>query len=194
MSTQEEKPMRRLSVFNNVSLDGYFTDANGDMSWAHNNDPEWNAFAAENASGGGALLLGRITYELMASYWPTAQAMASMPAVAKGMNSMPKFVASRTLREPAWSNTTVLKGDLAAAVRTLKREPGPDIAILGSGSIVSRLAQEGLIDEFQLVLHPIAIGNGRTLFEGVKEKLALKRTKSRTFGNGSVFVCYEPRA
>ena len=186
--------MRRLTVFNNVSLDGYFTDAKGDMSWAHNNDPEWNAFAAENASGGGALLLGRITYELMASYWPTAQAMASMPAVAKGMNSMPKFVASRTLREPAWSNTTVLTGDLGAAVRTLKQEPGPDIAILGSGSIVSRLAQEGLIDEFQLVLHPIAIGKGRTLFEGVTEKLTLTRTKSRTFGNGSVFVCYEPKA
>lgn len=81
-SPKEEETMRKLSAFNNVSLDGYFTDANGDMSWAHNNDPEWNAFAAENASGGGTLLMGRITYELMASFWPTPQAMQSMPAVA----------------------------------------------------------------------------------------------------------------
>ncbi|MFL5606068.1 MAG: dihydrofolate reductase family protein, partial [Gemmatimonadaceae bacterium] len=86
--------MRRLTVFNNVSLDGYFTDAKGDMSWAHNNDPEWNAFAAENASGGGALLLGRITYDLMASFWPTPRAMQAMPEVAKGMNRMPKVVFS----------------------------------------------------------------------------------------------------
>jgi len=184
--------MRRLTVFNNVSLDGYFTDATGDMSWAHNNDPEWNAFAAENASGGGALLLGRITYDLMASFWPTPKAMETMPAVAKGMNTMPKYVVSRTLRDPTWSNTTVVNGNLARAVRTLKQESGPDIAILGSGTIVSQLAQEGLIDEFQIVVQPIALGSGRTLFEGVKQKLRLRRTKSRTFGNGNVFACYEP--
>ena len=113
--------MRRLTVFNNVSLDGYFTDAKGDMSWAHNNDPEWNAFASENASGGGVLLLGRVTYDLMASFWPTPQAMQTLPAVARGMNSMPKVVVSRTLREPTWSNTTVVNGDLPASVRRLKR-------------------------------------------------------------------------
>jgi dihydrofolate reductase len=186
--------MRRLTVFNNVSLDGYFTDATGDMSWAHNNDPEWNAFAAENASGGGALLLGRITYDLMASFWPTPKAMETMPAVAKGMNTMPKYVVSRTLRDPTWSNTTVVNGNLARAVRTLKQESGPDIAILGSGTIVSQLAQEGLIDEFQIVVQPIALGSGRTLFEGVKQKLRLERTTSRTFGNGNVFACYEPVA
>jgi dihydrofolate reductase len=186
--------MRRLTVFNNVSLDGYFTDADGDMSWAHNDDPEWNAFASENASGGGALLLGRVTYELMASFWPTPRAMEMMPEVAKGMNSMPKLVVSRTLREPAWSNTTLVKSDLPAAVRQLKGEPGPDIAILGSGSIVSQLAQERLIDEFQIVVHPIALGSGRTLFEGLHGTLRLERTKSRSFGNGNVLACYEPAA
>jgi dihydrofolate reductase len=186
--------MRRLTVFNNVSLDGYFTDAKGDMSWAHNNDPEWNAFASENASGGGALLLGRVTYDLMASFWPTPQAMQTLPAVARGMNSMPKVVVSRTLHEPTWSNTTVVNGDLPASVRRLKQQSGPDIAILGSGSIVSQLAQAGLIDEFQIVLHPIALGSGRTLFEGVKDKIRLKRTTSRTFGNGNVLACYEPMA
>lgn len=186
--------MRKLTVFDNVSLDGYFTDAKGDMSWAHNNDPEWNAFAAENASGGGALLLGRVTYDMMASFWPTPEAMQTMPAVAKGMNGMPKLVVSRTLREPAWSNTTVVSGDLPASVRKMKQQSGPDIAILGSGSIVSQLAQAGLIDEFQIVVHPIALGAGRTLFEGVKNRIRLKRTTSRTFGNGNVLACYEPMA
>jgi dihydrofolate reductase len=186
--------MRKLSVFNNVSLDGYFTDAKGDMSWAHNDDPAWNAFAAKNASGGGMLLMGRITYELMASFWPTPQAMQSMPAVAKGMNSMPKVVVSRTLDKPSWSNTTLVKGDLAAAVRNMKREPGPDIAILGSGSIVAQLAQDGLIDEYQIALHPVALGSGRTLFDGVRNRLTLKRTSTRTFDNGNVVVCYVPVA
>jgi dihydrofolate reductase len=186
--------MRKLSTFNNVSLDGYFTDANGDMSWAHNSDPEWNAFAAENASGGGTLLMGRITYELMASFWPTPQAMQSMPAVAKEMNGMPKVVVSRTLDKPSWSNTTLMKGDLANAVREMKAERGPDIAILGSGSIVAQLAQEGLIDEYQIVLHPIALGSGRTLFDGVRNRLTLKRATTRPFANGNVLVCYVPVA
>jgi len=84
-------------VFNSVTLDGYFTDKNSDMSWAHKNDPEWNAFVADNAKGGGTLLFGRITYELMASFWPTPAAMQMMPDVAKGMNSLPKVVFSRTL-------------------------------------------------------------------------------------------------
>jgi dihydrofolate reductase len=128
----------------------------------------------------------------MASFWPTAKAMETMPDVAKGMNGMPKYVVSRTLRDARWSNTTVVKGALGAAVRKLKQEPGPDIAILGSGTIVSQLAQEGLIDEYQIVVQPIALGSGRTLFEGVKQKLRLRRTKSRTFGNGNVFACYEP--
>jgi dihydrofolate reductase len=189
---QRNSPVRRLTMFNNVSLDGYFTDANGDMSWAHTNDPEWNAFAAENASGGGALLLGRVTYDLMAGFWPTPQAMQAMPEVATGMNSMPKVVVSRTLRDPAWSNTTVVKDDLPSAVRKLKQQSGPDMAILGSGSIVTQLAQAGLIDEYQIVLHPIALGAGRTLFEGAREKLRLRRTNSRTFGNGNVLACYEP--
>jgi dihydrofolate reductase len=138
--------------------------------------------------------MGRITYELMASFWPTPQAMQSMPAVAKGMNTMPKFVVSRTLDKPSWSNTALVKDDLPGAVRKMKREPGPDIAILGSGSLVAQLAQEGLIDEYQIALHPIALGNGRTLFGGVRNRLALKRTTTRTFGNGNVLVCYVPVA
>ena len=125
--------MRQLSVFNSVSLDGYFTDLHGDMSWAHQQDPEWNAFVADNASGESELLFGRVTYELMAGFWPTPQALAVMPAVAEHMNRLPKVMFSRTLDTASWSNTRLMKSDLVAAVRTLKREPGPDFTILGSG-------------------------------------------------------------
>ena len=186
--------MRKLIVFNHVSLDGYFVDANGDMSWAKadHQDAEWNAFVTENASGGGVLVFGRKTYELMASFWPTPFAIENMPGVAEGMNSMPKVVFSRTLDQASWNNTKLVKGDMAAEIRKMKREPGVGMAILGSGSIVAQLAQEGLIDEYQVVVNPIVLGKGRTMFEGIKEKLTLKLTGSRAFGNGNVVLCYEP--
>ena len=186
--------MRKLVVFNNVTLDGYFADRNGDMSWAHKHDAEWNAFVGSNASGQGVLLFGRVTYELMARFWPTPAAMERAPVVAEGMNNMPKLVFSRTLEKASWQNTTLVKGDLAAEVRKLKQQPGPDMVILGSGSIVSQLAQAGLIDEFQIVVNPIVLGNGKTLFDGVKEKLTLKLINTRAFGNGNVVLYYEPMA
>jgi dihydrofolate reductase len=186
--------MRKLIVFNMVSLDGFFVDGKGDMSWAHKHDAEWNAFVSGNATGSGVLVLGRKTYELMASYWPTPMALQNSPVVAKGMNDMPKIVFSRTLDQASWNNTKLLHGDLATEVRKLKHESGPDMVILGSGSIVSQLAQQNLIDEYQLALSPIVLGKGRTLFETVKDKLTLKLTTSRTFGNGTVFVCYLPAA
>jgi dihydrofolate reductase len=188
--------MRKLAVFNHVSLDGYFVDANGDMSWAKTapDDPEWSAFVAENASGSGALVFGRITYEMMARFWPTPMAIEMMPAVAAGMNRMPKYVFSRTLHEVTWSNATLVKGDVAAAVRDLKDRSGPDMVILGSGSIVAQLAPAGLIDEYQVVVNPIVLGRGRTMFEGVAEPLRLKRTGARAFRNGNVLLTYEPVA
>jgi dihydrofolate reductase len=184
--------MRKLIVFNNVTLDGYFTDSHGDMSWAHKNDAEWNAFSAENASGGGVLLFGRITYDLMASFWPTKQALETMPVVAKQMNNLPKVVFSRTMDKASWNNTKLVKENIAAEVRKMKSEPGDDMVIMGSGTIVSQLTQEHLIDEYQLVVNPLILGSGRTLFEAVKDKLPLKHTKTRTFDNGNVVLCYEP--
>jgi dihydrofolate reductase len=186
--------MRKLVVFNNVTLDGYFADMNGDMSWAHKQDAEWNAFVQENASGGGQLLFGRITYELMTSYWPTPYAMQNDPIVADRMNNLPKVVFSRTLDKASWNNTKLAKGDMAAEIRKMKKEPGENMVILESGSIVSQLAQEGLIDEYQIVVNPVVLGKGRTMFDGIKEKLTLKLTKTRTFGNGNVLLCYEPMA
>jgi dihydrofolate reductase len=184
--------MRKLLVFNNVTLDGYFTDKKNDMSWAHTNDPEWNDFAAENAKGGGVLLFGRVTYEMMASFWPTPQATEMMPEVAEGMNNAQKVVFSRTLNEASWKNTRLVKNGLVEQVRKMKDEPGENMVILGSGTIVSQLSAERLIDEYQLVFHPIVLGAGRTLFDGLKEKMKLKRTNMRTFKNGNVVLSYEP--
>jgi len=184
--------MRKLFVFNNVTLDGYFTDADGDMSWAHKNDPEWNAFAADNAKGGGILLFGRITYELMVSFWPTSAALEIIPEVAEGMNNLPKVVFSRTLDQASWNNTKLVKSGLVEEVRQMKNEPGEDMVILGSGSIVSQLSEHGLIDEYQIVVNPIVLGKGRTMFDGLRKRLPMKRTKTRTFENGNVLLCYEP--
>ena len=184
--------MRKVHVFNNVSLDGFFTDAKGDMSWAHRHDEEWASFASSNASGNGELLFGRVTYEMMAAFWPTPEAARLLPDVAAGMNAMHKIVFSRTLGTAAWQNTTVLAGDLADQVRRLKARPGADMVILGSGSIVSQLTAARLIDGYQIVVNPIVLGAGRTLFETVPERLGLTLTRSRSFQNGNVVLWYEP--
>jgi dihydrofolate reductase len=188
--------MRKLVVFNHVSLDGYFVDAKGDMSFAHRHtpDPEWDAFVAGNASGGGLLVFGRVTYELMAGFWPTPAAAASMPAVAERMNDLPKIVFTRTLVRASWNNTTLVKGDPAGEIRRMKRVVGEDMTILGSGSLVAQLTPHRLIDEYLLVVNPVVLGRGRTLFEGVTEQVPLRLTGTRTFGNGNVLLTYRPMA
>lgn len=184
--------MQRLAAFNSISLDGYFTDSKGDMSWAHQvaPDPEFDAFVANNASGGGMLVFGRVTYELMASYWPTPLAMQNDAAVAERMNALPKLVASRTMTEAAWQNTRIVSHDLSAEIRKLKRDGDRGMTILGSGSVVSQLAEEGLIDEYQVVVVPVVLGAGRTMFEGVPERMPLKLTGSRAFSGGKVVLSY----
>jgi dihydrofolate reductase len=186
--------MAKLIAFNGVTLDGYFTGVDGDMSWAHrdSDDPEWREFVAGNARGSGRLLFGRRTYEMMASYWPTPLAAQNDPVVAEGMNRAPKVVFSRTLSNAAWNNTRVVSGDIAAAVRRMKSEP-EHMAIMGSGSIIAQLAAARLIDEFQLVLNPLALGKGRTMFDGIKEPLWMRLISARTFRNGKVVLSYEPR-
>src|SRR4030095_1880030 len=115
--------MRKLIVFNSVTTDGYFTDKNNDMSWAHKQaDPEWNEFVAENAKSGGELVFGRVTYEMMKSFWPTPMAAEQFPEVAKGMNELPKVVFSRTMDKATWNNTRLIKGDLENEGRRLHEE------------------------------------------------------------------------
>ena len=185
--------MSKLMVFNSVSVDGYFTDTKGDISWAHQDDSEWKDFTKENVSGGGGILLfGRVTYEMMASHWPTPQAKEQFPEVADKMNSAQKVVFSKTLNKVSWNNTRLVKADLVTEVRKMKKATPEGIVILGSGTIVSQLAQANLVDQYQLVVNPVVLGDGRTLFEGMKNKLRLKRTQSRTFKNGNVLLTYEP--
>ena len=117
--------MRKLRVFESISVDGYFTDANGDMSWAHagREDAEFAGWVSGNASSGGELLFGRKTYEIMEAFWPTPMAAQQMPPVAKDMNAARKYVASRTI-QPTWNNTHLLEGDLVKAVEDLKASDG----------------------------------------------------------------------
>ena len=96
------------------------------------------------------------------------------------------------MKEASWNNTTLVKGNLVEEVRKMKNEPGPGMVIFGSGTIVAQLAQEGLIDEFQLVVIPVVLGSGRTMFEGIKKRISLKLLNTRTFKNGNVLLCYEP--
>ena len=184
-------PVRKLSVFNSISLDGHFTDGTSDMSWAHAPDPEWQQFTAENAGGDAELIFGRKTYEMMASFWPTPQAKQMMPEVAASMNRMSKNVFSRSLKDVSWENSRLARGDLVAEVRRLKSEPGPGLLIMGSGEIVSQLTQAGLIDDFQLVTVPIVLGKGRSLFEGVTSRPGFELTKTRIFKSGKIVAWYE---
>jgi dihydrofolate reductase len=161
------------------------------MSWAHKQDPEWIAFTSDNATGGGGeLVFGRKTYEMMASYWPTPEAMESLPAIAAGMNNLPKVVFSRTLDKATWKNTRLVKGDLPSEIRRMKDESGDPMVIMGSGSLVSQLTDASLVDEYQVALNPIVLGKGRTMFDGVRKRMDLRLEKSRSFKNGNVVLYY----
>jgi dihydrofolate reductase len=121
-------------------------------------------------------------------------AIKNDPVVAGQMNKLPKIVFSRTMQQASWQNTRVVKSEIAAEIRKMKAAEGPGMAIFGSGEIVSQFAEAGLIDEYQIAIHPIILGAGRTMFEGLKKKLPLKPTRTRAFANGIVFSCYEPTA
>jgi len=183
--------MRRLKVFNLVTLDGYFAGADGDISW-HRVDDEFRELADKAANSGNTLLFGRITYELMASYWPSPEALRDDPVVAGRMNSSEKIVFSRSLEKVDWYNCRLVRGELLHEVRRLKAGSGSDLTVLGSGSIVAQLAAAELIDEYQLLLNPVALGQGRSLFEGIGNQLEFRLTETRRFGNGNLLLCYEP--
>jgi dihydrofolate reductase len=182
--------MAQLISFMQVSIDGCFADETGDMSWAHRDDAEAQAFMTENATGGGMLLFGRVTYELMTRYWPTPAAAQNAPVAAASINRMPKVVFSRTLKRATWENSRVVQGDLVREVKKLKAEGTLDMAIMGSGSIVAALARENLIDAYQIMIVPIVLGAGKRFLEGVDSRPRLTLDKTRTFKNGNVFVTY----
>lgn len=181
-----------ISSFISLSLDGCYADADGDMSWAHNQDPEQQAFTNANAKGGGALVFGRTTYDMMAGFWPSPAAAQMMPEVARQMNALPKFVFSRSLKSAGWNNTSI-RSDLIADIKQMKSASGPDMAILGSGSIVAQLIEAGLLDELQIMLVPLTLGGGKKLFDPVKRQVAWKTVETRSFkASGNTFIRYQP--
>lgn len=183
--------MRKLTAFTFVTLDGYFEGPKRDISW-HRHDEEDSAYAAEMLKEGSTLLFGRVTYELMASYWRTPDAMKNDPIVAEGMNRSDKVVFSRTLRRAEWSPARLVKGKIEEEVERMKREPGKGLALLGSGSILNQLARHGLVDEYQILVDPIVLGDGTSIFKGIEPRLNLKLTATTTRGNGNVLLCYQP--
>jgi dihydrofolate reductase len=183
--------MRKLFVFNLVSLDGYFEGPERDISW-HNVDAEFNDYAIAMLDSAGTLLFGRVTYELMAGFWPTPEAIRTDPIVAGKMNALSKVVFSRTLDKVEWNNTRLVKENMEEEIGTMKQLPGRDMALLGSGSIMSQLAQRGLIDEYRIMLNPLVLGAGTPLFKGIKDRLGLRLLDTRSFRNGNVALRYEP--
>lgn len=184
--------MRKLLAFNFITLNGFYKGPNEDINW-HRHGKEENEFAANNMKSDGAtLLFGRVTYEMMASYWPTSMALENDAAVAKGMNKAEKIVFSRTLKKVSWNNTSLVKGDMVEEVKKMKQMPGKDMVVLGSGSIVTQLTDAGLIDEYQLMIDPVALGKGTPIFKNLKHPLDLKLISTKNFKSGVVLLCYQP--
>jgi len=183
--------MRKVFVFNMVTLDGYFEGPNREIDW-HNVDAEFNEYAVDMLNSVDTLLFGRVTYELMAGYWPTQDAIKNDPIVAERMNNLPKIVFSKTLDKVAWSNTRLVKDNIEEEIEKMKKRPGKDMAILGSGSIVSLFAQRGLVDEYRLMVNPVVLGQGNPLFKGIGDRIYLKLLGTRTFRSGNVLLYYGP--
>lgn len=174
-----------------VTLDGFFEGPNHDISW-HNVDDEFNEFAVEQTSALGAILFGRVTYEMMASYWPTPTAQADDPLVANLMNTQPKVVFSRTLDRADWNNTRLIKDHVAEEILKMKQQSGGDLAVFGSADLLSNLMRMNLIDEHRVMVNPVLIGSGTPLFRNIDQKVNLKLVKTRTFKSGNVLLYYQP--
>lgn len=183
--------MRKINSFTFLTLNGFFKGPKEDISWHHHGGEEAK-FSEEGANSDSILVFGRVTYDLMASFWPTPMAAEQFPMVAKGMNKSEKIVFSKTLKKAAWQNTTVFETDPAKEMSKLKSTAGKDITILGSGSIVTQLSEQGLIDTYQVMIDPVAIGKGTSLFSGMKTKLDLELSSHRIFKSGVVLLTYSP--
>jgi len=183
--------MRKVIFQMMISVDGYFEGPNREIDW-HNVDNEFNDYAIGFLNSVDTLLFGRVTYELMAAYWPTDSALSDDPIVADKMNSLEKIVFSRTLKKADWHNTTLIKKDIAETVEILKDKPGKDIAIFGSSDLALALLPSGLIDELTILINPVILGQGKTLFRGIDSRLNLKLLRTKIFRSGNVMLCYKP--
>ena len=187
--------MRKIAAFTNVSVDGYFAGPDGEIDWFKGSDEEEKAFTHQAANQSATLIFGRTTYEMMAGYWPTRDAVKTDPVIAGVMNNSPKIVFSKTMKPvkdgPVWKHVTVLQEIDPEEIREMKKKAGGDMVILGSGLIVQRLSNFGLIDEYQPDGPPGCPRYGKYLFSGVN-RMNLKLNELRTFESGKVFLRYGP--
>jgi dihydrofolate reductase len=177
--------MRRLFWQVMVSLDGYFEGPNRELDW-HVTDGDFEAYVLEMLGSIDALLFGRVTYQLMAAYWPT-----STDPEARAMNELQKLVFSRTLGSVAWQNARLVGEDAAGEVAWLKRQPGKELALIGSADLATTLLKRGLIDELRILVAPVVLGAGRPMFKGVKDRLRVRLARTRTLTSGVVILAYE---
>ena len=202
--------MRRIIAFDRVSADGYFAAPDGDLSWAVP-DPEHDRGVAARTSAdatGGTMLLGRRTYEMFESFWPhvlddrsdapdphaAGRRSPEMHAMAVWIDAATKLVVSRSRETVTWRNSRLLRDIDPAEIEALKREPGSDIMVFGSGSVVSRLTELGLVDEYQLLVSPLLLGAGRPLIDGVARRVPLELLEATPSKTGNVKLRYAPRA
>jgi dihydrofolate reductase len=183
--------MRKVLFFMLTSLDGYFEGPDHDISW-HNVDEEFNEFAINQLNSVDTLLFGRVTYELMAAYWPTPQAIENDPVVADKMNTLPKLVFSRTLKKVSWQNTKIIAANFGEEIRALKSQPGKDMIIFGSSDLAVSFIELGLIDEFRILVNPVVLGRGKILFQGIQNQYYLKLARTQQFKSGNVLLVYIP--
>jgi dihydrofolate reductase len=182
---------RKIIVMMQVSLDGYIEGPGRDLSW-HNIDDELHQHFNDELRSMGAFLDGRVTYELMAGFWPTADSDPDSPPImaefAGIWRDMPKFVYSRTLESAGW-NTTVVREVAADEVMALKAQPGGDM-VLGGPDLADTFRNLGLIDEYRIYVHPVLVGGGTPLFRPAETGTPLRLVDTRAFGNGVVLVRY----
>jgi dihydrofolate reductase len=178
--------LRKLIVSNLMSLDGFFEGPNHEIDWFVV-DKEFLAYASEMLRSVDAILFGRRTYEHMAAHWPSAP----KDEIADKMNSLPKIVFSRTLNKADWNNSRLVSENIADEVSTLKKQAGKDVVVLGSAMLASFLLQEGLIDEYRIILDPIILGRGNPLFSGVNRRIRLKLKDARSLASGVVILYYQ---
>ena len=183
--------MRKIGVFNFVTLNGFYKGPDNDISW-HQHGGEESSFSEEGAQSGGILLFGRVTYEMMAAFWPTEDAKKAFPVVADGMNKAEKIVFSNSLKRADWNNTKIVSGDIAETIKKMKQQPGKDMTILGSGSIVNLLTDHGLIDHYQIMVDPLALGEGTPIFNDISQPLQLELVANRIFKRGVILLTYQP--
>lgn len=174
-----------------ISLDGFFEGPNRELDW-HMVDEGFINYAAGLLDAVDAILFGRFTYQIMADYWSTQTAQTRAPAIAERLNMLQKYVFSPTLEKAEWQNSIIVEGNIGEAVTKLKRQSGKSMVIFGSSDLAVALVKLGLIDEYRIIIHPVVLGGGKTLLQGLNEKLKLKLVDVKTFSSGTVLLSYRP--